>query len=108
VTLQQHGIRILRFWNNDVLARTEDVLTEIANALSSLTPISQVERLEAEPPLTPRPLPTAWGEGARQPLAPLAGRGVGVRGAFPACGESESVRQTRKGRDNEIGRGESK
>ncbi len=36
-TLQQHGIRILRFWNNDVLLNTEAVLAKIADALP-LTP----------------------------------------------------------------------
>ena len=51
--LQQHGIRTLRFWNNDVLANTEAVLTAIADAL----------------PLTPA-------------LSPQAGRGSGARCAF--------------------------
>ncbi len=52
-TLQQHGIRTLRFWNNDVLLNTEAVLTEIAYAL----------------PLTPT-------------LSPQAGRGSEVKAAF--------------------------
>ena len=51
--LQQHGIRTLRFWNNDVLSKTEAVLTEIANAL----------------PLTPT-------------LSPQAGRGSEIKAAF--------------------------
>ncbi len=56
--LQQHGIRTLRFWNNDVLNNTEMVLTEIANAL----------------PLTPtRPLAA---------LSPQAGRGSKIKAAF--------------------------
>jgi very-short-patch-repair endonuclease len=56
--LQQHGIRTLRFWNNDVLLNTEAVLTELANAL----------------PLTPtRPLAS---------LSPQAGRGSEIKAAF--------------------------
>jgi very-short-patch-repair endonuclease len=31
--LKQHGFRVVRFWNNDVLSRTELVLENIFNAL---------------------------------------------------------------------------
>ena len=39
---QKRGIRLLRFWNNDVLARTESVLQVIFNALTPA--LSQGER----------------------------------------------------------------
>ncbi|WP_164927078.1 DUF559 domain-containing protein [Chlorobaculum tepidum] len=43
--LEGKGIRILRFWNNDVLQNTEGVLQAIYDALVSLTPaLSQGER----------------------------------------------------------------
>ena len=32
-TLQQHGFRVLRFWNNEVLGETESVLAVIADEL---------------------------------------------------------------------------
>jgi very-short-patch-repair endonuclease len=32
--LEGHGIRVLRFWNHDVLARTDDVMAAIAEALA--------------------------------------------------------------------------
>ncbi len=33
--LERRGWRVLRFWNNDVLARTDDVLSAILAALES-------------------------------------------------------------------------
>jgi very-short-patch-repair endonuclease len=33
----RHAYRVLRFWNNDVLSRTEDVLGEILKVLTSVT-----------------------------------------------------------------------
>jgi adenine-specific DNA-methyltransferase len=43
--LEKQGIRVLRFWNNDVLQNTEGVLQAIYDALVSLTPsLSQRER----------------------------------------------------------------
>jgi len=32
--LRQHGYDVLRFWNNDVLARTDDVMDVIINAVT--------------------------------------------------------------------------
>jgi very-short-patch-repair endonuclease len=32
--LQRHGYRVIRFWNSDVLARTDDVLATILAALN--------------------------------------------------------------------------
>jgi primosomal protein N' (replication factor Y) len=34
---QQHGYRVLRFWNNDVLCRTDDVLAEIVKVINSIS-----------------------------------------------------------------------
>ena len=36
-TLEGYGIRVLRFWNHDVLARTEVVLGEILRVLEGLS-----------------------------------------------------------------------
>jgi very-short-patch-repair endonuclease len=36
--LRQQGFRVLRFWNNDVLHRTESVLEEISSKLAPLSP----------------------------------------------------------------------
>jgi very-short-patch-repair endonuclease len=36
--LSNRGFRVLRFWNNDVLARTDSVLDAILGALSTPTP----------------------------------------------------------------------
>jgi very-short-patch-repair endonuclease len=49
--LQQQGLRIMRFWNNDVLQQTESVLVAILNAVRY-------------PTLTPTPLPV--GEGLQE------------------------------------------
>ncbi|MER3467030.1 MAG: site-specific DNA-methyltransferase, partial [Armatimonadota bacterium] len=43
--LKQRGVRVLRFWNNEVFQNTEGVLQAIYDALTSLTPpLSQGER----------------------------------------------------------------
>ena len=43
--LEGKGIRIIRFWNNEVLQETEAVLEQLHNSLNSLTPtLSQRER----------------------------------------------------------------
>ena len=49
--MQERGFRVLRFWNNDVLTKTDTVREQILLAL------------QADP--HPNPLPPA-GEGARQ------------------------------------------
>ncbi|MFN3749948.1 MAG: YgiQ family radical SAM protein [Thiobacillus sp.] len=54
--LEARGIRVLRFWNNDVLAQTEAVLEAIYQATPAAQPSS---------PPTPPPLA---GEGRMQPL----------------------------------------
>ena len=50
--MRREGVRVLRFWNNDVLANTEAVLTKIAEVLST----------QQHP--SPQPSPHKWGEGA--------------------------------------------
>ncbi|MDQ3004393.1 MAG: homocysteine S-methyltransferase family protein, partial [Chloroflexota bacterium] len=67
-TLQeQHGIKVIRFWNSDVLNKTEDVLNELWIVLD--------ERLPANS-LTPTPSPV--GEGDSDSLLP-SGEGLGLR-----------------------------
>jgi hypothetical protein len=50
--LQTQGIEVLRFWNNDVLTRTVEILEEICRHLPSETP-------------SPRPLSPPAGEGSK-------------------------------------------
>ena len=57
--LESHGYRVLRFWNNDVLANIDGVLTEILRAVTT-TP-------------TPNPSPQGGGE-QNAPTVPLQGR----------------------------------
>jgi methylmalonyl-CoA mutase cobalamin-binding domain/chain len=67
-TLQeQHGIKVIRFWNSEVLNKTEDVLNVLWDLLN--------ERLPANP-LTPNPSPV--GEGHSDSLLP-SGEGLGLR-----------------------------
>jgi very-short-patch-repair endonuclease len=58
--LSDRGYRVLRFWNNDVLANTEGALEAIAAAL--LDPAGGQTRGSAP---SPRPSPPEGGEGAR-------------------------------------------
>jgi very-short-patch-repair endonuclease len=60
--LSKLGYRVLRFWNNDVLANTEGVLEAIAAALSEATIAGGATRGGAP---SPRPSPPEGGEGAR-------------------------------------------
>ena len=46
--LAEKGIRLLRFWNNDVLTNTESVLEEIWNAMNEKTPSPQTPLPEGE------------------------------------------------------------
>jgi very-short-patch-repair endonuclease len=62
--LSDRGYRVLRFWNNDVLANTEDVLESIAAVLSEMTVAGGQTRGGAP---SPRPSPRTRGEGARAP-----------------------------------------
>ncbi len=59
--LAQQGIRVLRFWNNQVLAETQAVLEAIWNALVGIYPSP------------PAPLPGGEGSGVPSPPAPLPG-----------------------------------
>ena len=38
--LQEHGFRVIRFWNNDVLSKTQAVLMVIYNQLNSPSPLA--------------------------------------------------------------------
>src|SRR5215471_20972952 len=60
--LSDRGYRVLRFWNNDVLANTEGVLEAVAASLSDA--VSGTARGGAP---SPRPSPPEGGEGARAP-----------------------------------------
>jgi very-short-patch-repair endonuclease len=60
--LRDRGYRVLRFWNNDVLANTEGVLEAIAAALSETAGIQPRGRTSS-----PRPSPRTRGEGAQAP-----------------------------------------
>ncbi|MBE5317393.1 MAG: endonuclease domain-containing protein [Xanthomonadales bacterium] len=53
--LEARGLRVIRFWNNDVLSNTETVLEAILSALQAR-------------PLTPTPLPS--GEGLERDIQP--------------------------------------
>ena len=44
--LQEHGYRVLRFWNNDVLLNTEGVLQVIADTLSTASTVGRFEGRE--------------------------------------------------------------
>ncbi len=58
--LNEAGFLVLRFWNNDVLANTDGVLTAIAEELQA------AERMDNG--LAPHPVPLPMGEGTvRQP-----------------------------------------
>jgi lysyl-tRNA synthetase class 2 len=94
--LEGSGLRVLRFWNNDVLQNTDNVLNSIVAALDG-----------AQPP-HPNPLPRySRGRGSRSngsrdgnggtaatPPSPptrfLSGERVGVRGLAPRTGNSST------------------
>jgi methylmalonyl-CoA mutase cobalamin-binding domain/chain len=67
ILFERKDIRVIRFWNSDVLNKTEDVLNVLWDLLD--------ERLPA-PPLTPNPSPV--GEGDSDSLLP-SGEGLGMR-----------------------------
>ncbi|WP_083522881.1 endonuclease domain-containing protein [Sterolibacterium denitrificans] len=63
--LDAQGFKVLRFWNDDVLLRTEAVLAVIWGELS---------------PSPPAPLPSRERGASATPPSPLAGAGPGERG----------------------------
>ena len=65
--LFERAYRVLRFWNNDVLANTAGVLESIAAALSE-TDIAGTQTRGETP--SPRPSPPEGGEGAQAPCQP--------------------------------------
>ena len=64
--LADRGYRVLRFWNNDVLANTDGVLEAICAALNEAT--TGAQNRGGAP--SPRPSPRTRGEGARAPCPP--------------------------------------
>jgi very-short-patch-repair endonuclease len=64
---QEHGYRVMRYWNNDVLANIDGVLEDIQRAIAATpTPSPQGGGEKSPDAATPRPLPTASrGEGRR-------------------------------------------
>jgi len=62
--LAERGYRVLRFWNNDVLANTDGVIESILAALSDAesNPAGAQNRGDAP---SPRPSPRTRGEGAQ-------------------------------------------
>jgi very-short-patch-repair endonuclease len=66
--LQAEGVRVLRFWNNEVLQRTTDVLEAIWDALT--------------PALFQREREPEAATSSDQPLPSPGGRGAGGEGAF--------------------------
>jgi methylmalonyl-CoA mutase cobalamin-binding domain/chain len=91
--LREEGIRVLRFWNNDVLNQTEVVLDEIWRALEdSLTPGPSPEGggvQESRPSLgggvqeAPSPAGRKQGEGVQESPSPT-GRGDRGEGESPS------------------------
>ena len=76
--LEEHGIKVIRFWNSDVLDGTDDVVDTIWAVLNA--------RL-APSPLPP--LPSGEGEDASSPLVALS-RGDG--NSLPPSGEGSGMR----------------
>ena len=60
--LKSQGIEVLRFWNNDVLGKTEAVLEAIWNALEEKMAAPSASTHPSPPSLTPGPSPDGRGE----------------------------------------------
>jgi very-short-patch-repair endonuclease len=65
--LRDHGYRVLRFWNNDVLQNTDGVLATIASALHEGAPTDEYVRHGPS-----SPSPRLRGEGRGEGLSPQA------------------------------------
>jgi hypothetical protein len=72
--LERRGYRVLRFWNDDALARTDEVLDAVLAALHTPHPASLREAV---------PLPAPRGEG---------NRAAACRSSSPRSGELKSAR----------------
>ena len=46
--LNAHGISVLRFWNNEVLNQTKEIVTAIADVVSALSSTDTLDRNETE------------------------------------------------------------
>ncbi|MBV6449726.1 MAG: Glutamate mutase sigma subunit [Anaerolineales bacterium] len=77
---EQHGIKVIRFWNSDILNKTDNALNELWLLLD--------ERLPANT-LTPNPSPV--GEGDSDSLLP-SGEGSGMRADSLSPRERDGVR----------------
>jgi very-short-patch-repair endonuclease len=55
---ETHGYRVLRYWNNEVLANIDGVLEDIQRALASTPTPDPSPQGGGEKPPTPQPLPT--------------------------------------------------
>jgi len=71
--IEEHGIHTLRFWNHDILQRTDDVLAEIWNACFN-------------------PFPPGRGVGVRE--RPLPDASLPHAPAHPACRDEDSALHT--------------
>ncbi|HEV8646065.1 MAG TPA: methionine--tRNA ligase [Burkholderiales bacterium] len=63
--LSQLGIKVLRYWNNDVLSQTDSVLESIWNTVNQMTSST------ATPPSPQTPLPKGGASSAPSPQTPL-------------------------------------
>ncbi len=76
--LNRAGYRVLRFWDNEVLADTEAVLQKIVNELNHPSPPPSPSRGEGVAIRTPHPDPLPQGAREKRPLTlalSLKGRG---------------------------------
>jgi very-short-patch-repair endonuclease len=67
--LRDHGYRVLRLWNNDVLQNTDGVLETIASALQDTVPLDEDDRVRHG---ASSPSPRLRGEGRGEGLSPQA------------------------------------
>jgi very-short-patch-repair endonuclease len=78
--LVKEGYRVLRFWNNEVNANIEGVLTAILSALESYPPPNRADRAEQNPNV-----------GASRNLAPPQGGSYRARGEIVPCTSKASA-----------------
>ena len=79
--LSEHGFRVIRFWDNDVLSNEEGVLTNILNALKT----------QLLPSLRPSPQPSPVGRG-RKKSVPFSWGEEGKKSVPLPPGEGEKIR----------------
>ena len=69
--LEQQGITVLRFWDNDVLKETLTVLETIWNALEERLPMTQPPTPSSPPTQPSPPAPLPQGEGSNINIEPI-------------------------------------